>query len=134
MTALDKLPSPGYIALAVACVVAYLFTGTLVSTIGITLVLGLPLYFMSDLPPYATWSEKFGQYIFLLICTMIFIFLITPVLIWCERYQSLHPDPAEVAAAYRVPLSDLDRPDARDRAADGCALRQRDATPHRVCA
>ena len=81
MTALDKLPSPGYIALAVACVGAFLFTGTLVSTIGITLILGMPLYFMSDLPPYATWTEKFGQYIFLLACTMIFIFLITPVLI-----------------------------------------------------
>ena len=76
MSVLDKLPSPGYIAFAVACVIAYLFTGTLVATIGFALIIGLPLYFMSDLPPYATWPEKFGQYIFLLICTMIFIFLI----------------------------------------------------------
>ena len=81
MSALDKVPAPGYIAFAVACVIAFLFTGTLVATIGFALIVGMPLYFMSDLPPYATWLEKFGQYIFLLVCTMIFIFLITPVLI-----------------------------------------------------
>ena len=81
MNILEKIPAPGYTAYIIACIVAYLFTGTLVATIGIAIILGLPLFFMSELPPYATWLEKFGQYIFLLVCTCIFIFLITPVLV-----------------------------------------------------
>ena len=39
-------------------------------------------------------------------------FIITPVVLWGARIAALAPDPAEVAAVYRVPLADLDRPDA----------------------
>jgi 8-oxo-dGTP pyrophosphatase MutT (NUDIX family) len=39
-------------------------------------------------------------------------FIITPVVLWGARIAVLTPDPAEVAAVYRVPLADLDRPDA----------------------
>ena len=39
-------------------------------------------------------------------------FIITPVVVWCAEYRELVPDPSEVARAYRVPLADLDRPDA----------------------
>lgn len=39
-------------------------------------------------------------------------FIITPVVLWGAGLAALDPDPAEVAAVYRVPLSDLDRPDA----------------------
>ncbi|MCP5150984.1 MAG: CoA pyrophosphatase [Chromatiales bacterium] len=35
---------------------------------------------------------------------------ITPVVVWGGPVRELHPDPGEVAAVYRVPLSDLDRP------------------------
>jgi len=45
------------------------------------LVFGIPLYFMEDLPAYATTGDKIGKYIFLLACSLIFIFLITPILI-----------------------------------------------------
>lgn len=38
-------------------------------------------------------------------------FVITPVVVWCEDFRELRPDPHEVAHAYRVPLADLDRPD-----------------------
>lgn len=38
-------------------------------------------------------------------------FVITPVVVWCEDFRELRPDPREVAHAYRVPLADLDRPD-----------------------
>jgi 8-oxo-dGTP pyrophosphatase MutT (NUDIX family) len=38
-------------------------------------------------------------------------FVITPVVVWCEEFCELRPDPTEVAHAYRVPLADLDRPD-----------------------
>ena len=39
-------------------------------------------------------------------------FIMTPVVAWCDDYRELRPDPNEVAKVYRVPLADLDRPDA----------------------
>jgi 8-oxo-dGTP pyrophosphatase MutT (NUDIX family) len=38
-------------------------------------------------------------------------FVITPVVLWSSHRLELRPDPREVAAAYEVPLSGLDRPD-----------------------
>jgi 8-oxo-dGTP pyrophosphatase MutT (NUDIX family) len=38
-------------------------------------------------------------------------FVITPVVAWASGLVALAPDPAEVAAVYRVPLAELDRPD-----------------------
>lgn len=37
-------------------------------------------------------------------------FVITPVVAWCGNERRLRPDPAEVAIAYRVPLSELEAP------------------------
>jgi 8-oxo-dGTP pyrophosphatase MutT (NUDIX family) len=37
-------------------------------------------------------------------------FLITPVVVFCDRGE-LQPNPNEVAAVYRVPLAELERPD-----------------------
>lgn len=39
-------------------------------------------------------------------------FVITPVVVWAGSAESLTPNPSEVAAAYRVPLAELERPDA----------------------
>lgn len=36
---------------------------------------------------------------------------ITPFVVWCGTAGELQPDPAEVEAAYRVPLSALEKPD-----------------------
>jgi mutator protein MutT len=38
-------------------------------------------------------------------------FVITPVVVWAGAEARLEPDPREVAAVYRVPLGDLDRPE-----------------------
>jgi 8-oxo-dGTP pyrophosphatase MutT (NUDIX family) len=38
-------------------------------------------------------------------------YLITPVVVWAGEEALLEPNPHEVAAAYRVPLAELDRPD-----------------------
>ena len=38
-------------------------------------------------------------------------FVITPVVVWAGEESQLKPDPREVAAVYRVPLSELGRPD-----------------------
>jgi 8-oxo-dGTP pyrophosphatase MutT (NUDIX family) len=35
-------------------------------------------------------------------------FVITPVVVWVEGFTLLEPDPREVAAAYRVPLAELE--------------------------
>jgi len=37
-------------------------------------------------------------------------FVITPIVVWSGEHAELHPDPAEVAAVYRVPVADLARP------------------------
>jgi len=38
-------------------------------------------------------------------------FVITPVVVWAGTEHELEPDPAEVAAVYRVRIDELDRPD-----------------------
>ena len=38
-------------------------------------------------------------------------FIITPVVVWAGEVGALVPNPTEVAHVYRVPLSDLERPD-----------------------
>jgi 8-oxo-dGTP pyrophosphatase MutT (NUDIX family) len=38
-------------------------------------------------------------------------FVITPVVVWGRRESRLRPNPGEVSAVYRVPISDLDHPD-----------------------
>jgi len=38
-------------------------------------------------------------------------FCITPVVVWCPAELRLVPNPSEVAAVYRVPLDELERPD-----------------------
>jgi mutator protein MutT len=37
-------------------------------------------------------------------------FVITPIVVWSGEHAELRPDPAEVAAVYRVPVADLARP------------------------
>lgn len=38
-------------------------------------------------------------------------FVITPVVVWAGAGARLEPDPREVAAAYRIPLAELDHPE-----------------------
>ncbi|HEY7540472.1 MAG TPA: coenzyme A pyrophosphatase, partial [Methylomirabilota bacterium] len=38
-------------------------------------------------------------------------FIITPVVAWGGEHRELVPNPAEVANVYRVPLTELDKPD-----------------------
>jgi hypothetical protein len=38
-------------------------------------------------------------------------YAITPVVVWAEETAELRPNPVEVAAAYRVSLAELERPD-----------------------
>ncbi|MEE2778839.1 MAG: CoA pyrophosphatase [Acidobacteriota bacterium] len=37
--------------------------------------------------------------------------VIAPIVVWCEDYVDLVADPGEVAAMYRIPLEDIERPD-----------------------
>ncbi|MCH7707593.1 MAG: CoA pyrophosphatase [Myxococcales bacterium] len=38
-------------------------------------------------------------------------YVITPVVVWADASSKLVPNPEEVAAVYRVPIAELDRPD-----------------------
>jgi putative spermidine/putrescine transport system permease protein len=71
----------GYIIFAVLTALVLLITGSISVTIGFVFLFGTPLFFMKALPAYSTYLNYFNKYIFLLICTFIFVFLITPILI-----------------------------------------------------
>ena len=81
MTLSERIRSPGFIALVIAVIGFYLFTGSVGGTIGFALLFGIPLFAMNPLPPYASRGEIIGHYAFLAICTIIFLFLILPILI-----------------------------------------------------
>lgn len=72
---------PGTIALLVATALVLVLTGAISVAVVFLLVFGIPLYYMSEMPSYTTTAEKIGKYLFLTLCSMIFIFLITPILI-----------------------------------------------------
>jgi 8-oxo-dGTP pyrophosphatase MutT (NUDIX family) len=38
-------------------------------------------------------------------------YVITPAVIWCGQSDAMRPNPQEVAAAYRVPVAELEHPD-----------------------
>ena len=81
MALTERFKAPGFIALVVATILFLLFTQSIAGTIGFALIFGIPYFAMNPLPPYATRQEQIGQYAFLAICTIIFIFLILPILI-----------------------------------------------------
>ena len=70
-----------YILFAIACVAVLVIVRSLSVMLGFAFLFGTPLFFMSELPPYATTLERIWQYIYLTICTFIFVFLIMPVII-----------------------------------------------------
>lgn len=59
----------------------FLITGSIAVTIGYAFLFGTPLFFMNELPLYASTLERVWQYVYLTICTFIFVFLITPILV-----------------------------------------------------
>lgn len=72
---------PGTIALLVVTTIVFLLTFKLSVALVFLIVFGVPLFFMHEMPAYTTTMGKVGKYTFLTICTLIFIFLITPILI-----------------------------------------------------
>ena len=78
---MEIIKRPGFIALAIAVIVFGLLTQSFAGTIGFAVIFGIPYLLMNPLPPYATTQEKIGHYAFLAICTVIFIFLILPILV-----------------------------------------------------
>jgi putative spermidine/putrescine transport system permease protein len=81
MTISERIKTPGFMALAIATLLFLVFTQSFGGTIGFAILFGLPLFFMNPLPPYASRSEQITHYAFLALCTIIFLFLILPILI-----------------------------------------------------
>ncbi|MEP2979492.1 MAG: ABC transporter permease [Lentilitoribacter sp.] len=71
----------GYIIFAVLTVLVFITTSSVSVTLGFLFLFGTPLFFMKALPAYSTHLNYFNKYLFLLLCTFIFVFLITPILI-----------------------------------------------------
>ena len=81
MSFTQRLQSHGFYVFAVVVAVFALYTQSFSGTLGFAIIFGIPLFAMNELPPYASRAEKIGRYVFLAICTLIFIFLIMPILV-----------------------------------------------------
>lgn len=81
MSLSQRIKSPGFIALVAAVILFLMFTQSVAGTIGFAILFGLPLFFMEPLPAYASRGEIIAKYAFLALCTIIFLFLILPILI-----------------------------------------------------
>ncbi len=77
----SKLNKPRYFLFGAVSLAVLILTGSIAVLLGFFLLFGAPLFFMNELPPYATRGERIWQYVYLTICTFIFVFLITPVII-----------------------------------------------------
>jgi putative spermidine/putrescine transport system permease protein len=71
----------GGLVLGLFTLTVFAGTGSLGIAFSLFLVFGIPLWAMSDLPAYATRGSWFWNYVYTLICTLIFLFLIAPVLV-----------------------------------------------------
>ncbi len=78
---MKRFQTPGFYALLAATVLFFIFTRSFAGTFGFIIIFGMPFFLMNDLPPYATMTEKIGKYAFLALCTLIFIFLILPIIV-----------------------------------------------------
>ena len=105
MTITEKIKAPGFAALVIATLIFAAFTQSGAGTIGFFIIFGIPYFAMNPLPAYASTGEKIGKYAFLAVCTVIFIFLILPILViiplsfnaepyfsFTEGMMSLDPD------------------------------------------
>jgi putative spermidine/putrescine transport system permease protein len=81
MPMLEKLKMPRNYIFIAACLAVLLITQSFSVLLGFAFLFGAPLFFMNELPPYATILERIWQYIYLSICTFIFVFLILPIII-----------------------------------------------------
>jgi putative spermidine/putrescine transport system permease protein len=76
-----RLTLPGFYILLAASLAFFAYTRSVGGTIGFLLIFGVPYFCMRDLPAYARTGERLWEYTFLAMCTLIFIFLITPILV-----------------------------------------------------
>lgn len=81
MTLRQRLRSPAFLVLLVATLAFFAYTQSILGAIGFLFVFGIPYFCMRELPAYANLQERLWEYTFLTICTFIFIFLITPILV-----------------------------------------------------
>ena len=75
------LTKPRMIICFAILVLLGLWSGSIITVMGFGLLFGVPLVCMKSLPIYATWGSYCWQYAYLCLCSAIFIFLITPILI-----------------------------------------------------
>lgn len=77
----QRIKSTGFYILLAATVLFLAYTQSIGGAIGFLFIFGVPYFCMRELPAYARTGEWLWEYTFLTICTLIFIFLITPILV-----------------------------------------------------
>ncbi len=81
MTFMKRIKAPAFFVLLAATAAFFAYTGTLLGALGFLVLFAIPYFCMRQLPAYAGLGEWLWEYTFLTMCTLIFIFLITPILI-----------------------------------------------------
>ena len=76
-----RYKSVAFALLVIVTLGFFAYTRSTLGTLGFLLLFGVPFVAMKELPPYASVAERIGQYVFLTACTLIFVFLITPILV-----------------------------------------------------
>jgi putative spermidine/putrescine transport system permease protein len=81
MTLFNREKAIGIVILLAISAVILFTLGSITPAIGFFVISVIPLYFMKPLPVFASKFDYCSNYLFVALCTFIFIFLITPVLI-----------------------------------------------------
>jgi putative spermidine/putrescine transport system permease protein len=69
------------IILIVLTLVIGFWSGRIAPAFVFLVFFGAPIYLMRSMPVYSTRLDRLSRYIFVTVCTLIFVFLITPILI-----------------------------------------------------
>ncbi len=81
MTLFNREKAIGIVILLAIAAIIFFTLGSITPAIGFFVMFIIPLYFMKPLPVFASKIDYCSNYLFVALCTFIFIFLITPVLI-----------------------------------------------------
>ena len=81
MTFLNRYAGLGGLALLAFTLLIWLVTGSIGIALTFLVLFGLPLGLMQDVPAYTSRGGLIWNYAYTLICTLIFLFLIAPILV-----------------------------------------------------
>ena len=78
---LKRFAGIGGLVLAAFALLVWALTGSLGIAVALLIVFGLPLGFAQEVPAYTSTGGRIWNYTYTLICTLVFLFLIAPILV-----------------------------------------------------